>query len=41
MYITEQEIIYWLQWVKLQQPGKETEVLYTPTQMGGIIVNLN
>lgn len=35
------ELLYWLQWIAQQHPGKETEILYVPQQMGAVIINLN
>lgn len=35
------ELLYWLSWTTQQQPGKETEILYVPHQMGAVIINLN
>ena len=35
------ELIYWLNWTAKQQPGNETEILYTPGVMGAVIINLN
>ena len=35
------ELYYWLEWTAQQRPGKETEVLYTPSQLGAVIINLN
>ncbi len=35
------ELRFWLYWTAGQRPGNETEILYTPGQLGAIIINLN
>lgn len=36
-----EELYFWLRWTAARIPGNETEILYTPNQLGAIIINLN